>query len=197
MRGLWICARRFARRRSDKRAGFGATQSARAESSERFSSCSQQRGWRRVFSREFAGEVLIPWHVVIVVTQRLDGGDGRKRTIAMRSGSIFTGTSVAVIVTMLCASNSFAGFSDPSEATTTSATVTQQNAVASADEDATPDLKFDTKGQSAEQLQSIEQPPRPELEQPVTAPLPVALLPGGMLLAGSFLATKILKKRIV
>src|SRR5690348_8863868 len=118
--------------------------------------------------------------LILTVTQRLDGGDGRKRTIAMRSGSIFTGTFIAIIAMMTCAGNSFAGLSDPHEAKTSLATVTQ-NAIASADEDATPDLKFDSKAekQSTEQVQSTEQLPRAELEQPVAAPLPVALLPGG------------------
>ena len=198
MRGPWIFARRFASPTSDKRANLRATKTAGAESLESSSLCSQRELWRRVFSLEFTGQVLISWHVVMTVTQRLDGGDGRKRTIAMRSGSILTGTCIAIIAMTMCAGNSYAGFSDSREAKTVPATVTQ-NAVASADEDAAPELKFDSKVEehATEQVQSTEQPPRAELEQPVAAPLPVALLPGGMLLAGSFFATKILKKRIV
>src|SRR5882724_687040 len=109
-------------------------------------------------------------------------------------------TRIAVIVLMLQAGRAFAGFTDTAQASVPSPSLLlNDDEFANADESA-PALTFDTPAKETKGGEKTVAPKNLQAEiqspQPVAAPLPVALLPGGVMLAGTFLATRVLKRRI-
>ena len=113
------------------------------------------------------------------------------------------GSCTAIVLTTLCGGNAFAGFTEPGDTKQIPlASVAMQDAMASADDESAGQmLTFDVKGDDPTANEQMEtQSPAPsdarEMKEPVAAPLPNALLPGGVMLAGCFLTTKILKRRL-
>ena len=110
-----------------------------------------------------------------------------------------SGIRIAAVVLTLTAARASAGLTDINTAVAATPTSLNENAIVDSDDDSLPKtLNFEVT--AAKPLVSSDKTTPPENEiritDPVAAPLPVALLPGGMMLAGSFLATRVFKRRI-
>jgi hypothetical protein len=117
----------------------------------------------------------------------------------MRSSTY--GFRIALLVLGLSAGRTLAGFTDLQQAQGATLPV-NENAVATTDDNDLPTaLTFDvTSNDQPVKDDDADRDPQVDvktIQTPVAAPLPVALLPGGMMIAGSFIATRVLKKRLV
>ena len=97
---------------------------------------------------------------------------------------------VGIVLLVLATSRAFGGFTD-------SAYGGEVTASTNNSETTETELDFEITSDRGNEFT----PPMHQLTQrptpPAAAPLPLALLPGGAMLIGSFLATRVLKKRIV
>ena len=119
----------------------------------------------------------------------------------MSQVSHLSGFRIAAIVLTLSAGRALAGFTEISKAKASTPSL-NQDAIASTDDDALPAvLTFDVNStdHSVTEQQTTSKRPLADVQStqlPVAAPLPVALLPGAVMLAASFIATRVLKRRL-
>ena len=111
------------------------------------------------------------------------------------------GFRLALLVIGLSAGRTLAGFTDLHEAQGATLNVNQTAVASTEDSDLPETLTFDVTS-TDEPILTDDADTGPQMDvkttqNPVAAPLPVALLPGGIMIAGSFIATRVLKRRIV
>lgn len=111
-----------------------------------------------------------------------------------------TGLRIMAVVLALSAARSYAGLTDINTAVAATPTNLNAHAIVDSDHENLPEtLNFEVTTAKPPVTSEKATAPGNEIHitEPVAAPLPVALLPGGMMLAGSFLATRVFKRRIV
>jgi hypothetical protein len=107
----------------------------------------------------------------------------------MQSGR--KGFRIFVVVLAVTCGRAFGGFTDEAFAGDVTPPLTEESIA-----DGEEVLEFSvtsTKGEYVPPVQTLMQRPTP----PAAAPLPVALLPGGIMIAGSFIVTRVFKRKIV
>lgn len=108
----------------------------------------------------------------------------------MRDLKLASGIRIAFVLLVFTTSRAFGGFTDTAYGGEVTPPMSEESPAES-------QLDFDVTGDRPGDYH----PPVQQLSQrqtpPAAAPLPVALLPGGILLAGSFIATRVFKRRIV
>ena len=124
----------------------------------------------------------------------------------MRQQSIANGISIAMLLVVMSAGRTFGGFVDHAAASEKARKPTVENYANTntRENESTPALTFDVNMNAedrcnGEQAKLLAHAPTNLQQAPpaVTAPLPDALLPGLVMIAGAFIATRILKRRLV
>jgi hypothetical protein len=109
----------------------------------------------------------------------------------MHAGSFNSSIRIAVAIVALSCGRAFAGFTDAAYAGDGKPIVNEPVT------DDNQKLEFNVTTQQTSHIVPHVQTLVSQPIAPVTAPLPVALLPGGALLLGSFIATKVFKRKLV
>ena len=107
----------------------------------------------------------------------------------MRDRSFGTGIRIAFVLLAFGCGQAFGGFTD----TAHGGEVTPPD-VTDVEEEI---LEFSVTNDSLNEIVPPAQPLASRITPPAAAPLPVALLPGGVMIAGSWIATRVFKRRIV
>jgi hypothetical protein len=116
----------------------------------------------------------------------------KKRNNRMYAGRIGPGIRIAIVVLALGCGRAFGGFTDAAYAGESQPPLIDQTLVEG-------EQKLEFSVTSAKTVQTVPQVQTlgARVNSPVTAPLPVAVIPGGVLLAGSFIMTRVFKRQIV